>query len=139
MKLEHAFVVRGRLEDLVALLDDDETFAALFPNTTVVTTGEHVRETCTPYRALGQEREIRFIFETLGRASVRFAKICDGNVWRSLEGEISLAEKDAETTRVSLRMNGATRAFVPELTIRGPMRDQIARMARALTAVFEGR
>ena len=105
----------------------------------MVKTGEHVRETCTLYRALGAERELRFVFETLARGKVRFAKICDGNVWRSLEGELSLAEKDAETTRVSLSLEGTTRAFVPELTIRAPMRDQISRMAKALKTRLEER
>ena len=139
MRLEEAFVIRQSRSAIAARLDDDETFASLFPKTTVVRTGERVRETCTPFTALGQEREIRFVFETLPDGNVRFAKICDGNVWRSLEGEVRLDEKPGQTTRVCLRMEGRTRTFVPELTIRGPMREQIGLMAGALRKRLEDR
>jgi carbon monoxide dehydrogenase subunit G len=138
MKLEQAFVVRRPRHEVLRRLDDDETFAALFPDTRVIQRDERVRETCSPVRAFGQERQVRFIFETLPDGDVRFAKVCDGNVWRSLEGEVRLEEKDAETTRVSLRMEGRTRAFVPEFTIRAPMGEQIGQMARALHERLEG-
>ncbi len=139
MKLEQTFTVPCPRAEIADRLDDDETFAALFPDTVVERTGERVRETCTPLRALGQEREIRFVFETLPGGDVRFAKICDGNVWRSLEGEVVLEAKDDATTRVRLRMDGRTRAWVPEITIRGPLREQIEQMARGLRARLEER
>ena len=137
MKLEETFVIRQPRSLIAARLDDDQAFASLFPKTTVVKTGERVRETCTPFTVLGQEREIRFVFETLPDGNVRFAKICDGNVWRSLEGEVWLDEKDSQTTRVCLRMEGRTRTLVPELTIRGPLREQIGQMAAALRKRLE--
>ena len=137
MQFEKEFVVDRDRKTVAADLDDDRTFSALFPETRVSRRGERVRETCTPFRALGQSREVRFVFETLPNGNVRFAKICDGNVWRSLEGEIRLEEQDAARTRVVLRMDGRTRAFVPEITIRGPMRDQIEQMATALRRQFE--
>ena len=137
MKFEKEFVVGRPRADVVADLDDDQTFAAFFPNTRVTRKSERVRETCTPFRALGQSRDIRFVFETLPDGNVRFEKICDGNLWRSLEGEVKLEERDKERTRVVLRMDGRTRTFVPEMTIRGPMREQIEQMTRALRTRLE--
>ncbi len=137
MRFEKEFIVDRDRKTVAANLDDDRTFAALFPKTRVTRRGERVRETCTSFRALGQSREVRFVFETLPDGNVRFAKICDGNVWRSLEGEVRLEEQNASRTRVVLRMDGRTRAFVPEITIRSPMRDQIEQMATALRTQFE--
>ena len=137
MKFEKEFVVGRPRADVVADLHDDQTFAAFFPNTRVTRKSERVRETCTPFRALGQSRDIRFVFETLPDGNVRFEKICDGNVWRSLEGEVKLEERDKRRTRVVLRMDGRTRTFVPEMTIRGPMRAQIEQMTRALRTRLE--
>ena len=95
-----------------------------------------MRETRTPYTG---SRDIRFVFETLPDGNVRFEKICDGNVWRSLEGEVKLEGRPQGRTRVVLRMDGRTRTFVPEMTIRGPMRDQIEQMTRALRSRLETR
>jgi hypothetical protein len=39
---------------------------------------------------------------------------------------------------VLLRMEGRTRTLVPELTIRGPLRDQIEQMTKALRMRLEG-
>ncbi len=137
MKFEKEFVIGRPRADVVADLHDDQTFAAFFPNTRVTRKSERVRETYTPFRALGQSRDIRFVFETLPDGNVRFEKICDGNVWRSLEGEVRLEERDQGRTRVVLRMDGRTRTFVPEMTIRGPMREQIEQMTRALRTRLE--
>ncbi len=139
MTFEKEFVVGRPREEVVADLDDDRTFAAFFPDTRVTRKSERVRETSTPFRALGQSRAIRFVFETLPDGNVRFEKICDGNVWRSLEGEVKLEAWPQGGTRVVLRMDGHTRTFVPEMTIRGPMRAQIEQMARALRARLETR
>ena len=138
MTFEKEFVVDRPREEVVADLDDDRTFAAFFPDTRVTRKSERMRETSTPFRALGQSRDIRFVFATIPDGNVRFAKICDGNVWRSLEGEVRLEEKGAENTQIWLRMVGRTRTFIPELTIRSPMRDQIGQMARALRKRLEG-
>ena len=76
------------------------------------------------------------MFTTLVDGNLRFEKICDGNVWRSLNGEIEL-EEDGPFTRVVLRMEGRTKSLVPEVAIRGPMRDQIDQMATALRQRLE--
>jgi hypothetical protein len=68
---------------------------------------------------------------------MRFEKICDGRVWRSLEGHISLAAVSPETTRVVITMDGSTRALVPEFTIKAPMKEQLQQMTRALRTRME--
>ena len=137
MKIDQQFVVgRGRSE-VVRSLDRDETFEALFPDTTVHSLGTHERETHTPYPGLGRARDIRFVFRTAEDGNVRFEKICDGNIWRSLEGEVRIEGVDERMTRIVLSMEGRTRAFVPELTIRAPLREQINQMAKALRTILE--
>ncbi len=74
MTFEKEFVVGRPREDVVADLNDDLTFAAFFPDTRVTRKSERVRETSTPFRALGQSRDIRFVFETLPDGNVRFEK-----------------------------------------------------------------
>lgn len=135
MHFEREFTVRRSRAELAALLDDDATLAALLPDTTVSARPDGVRETRTP-SPLGQARDIRFLFHR-SQDGLRFEKICDGNVWRSLDGEVRMEALEAGTTRVRVRLEGRTRALVPELAIRGPMRDQIDQMSGALRARFE--
>jgi carbon monoxide dehydrogenase subunit G len=137
MRLEKDFLVSSPRDALLPRLDDDETFRTLFPGTEVRAKGPGVRETRTPYTALGQSREVRFVFETGRDGNLRFEKICDGNVWRSLEGEVRLEPAGART-RVVLRMEGRTRTLVPELAIRGPMKEQFDQMVAALQARLRG-
>jgi hypothetical protein len=137
MKLEKSFVVARDRDALLPALDDDATFGGLFPDTRIVSHRGSRRETSTPFTAMGQSRDIRFVFETLSDGNVCFEKICDGNVWRSLKGEVLLERETRSSTRVVLRMEGQTRTFVPELAIRGPMREQIEEMAQALRARLE--
>ena len=72
------------------------------------------------------------MFETLPEGNLRFEKICDGDVWRSLRGEIALERSGQARTRVMLRLEGKTRALVPELTIRLPLREQVDQMTESL-------
>jgi hypothetical protein len=137
MKMEQSFVVTGAKKSLLPVFDDDTTFTSLFPRTRIVSQKGGRRETVTPYTAMGQTRDIRFVFETLPDGVLRFEKICDGNVWRSLHGQVHLKAEDRESTRVVLQMEGQTRAFVPELAIRGPMRQQLDDMASALRLRLE--
>jgi hypothetical protein len=132
VKLEREFVVALPRQRVASVFDDDSTYGSLFPDTRVVASRAGVRETVTEWSALGARRDIRFVFRTQADGNLRFEKICDGNVWRSLEGEVRLEPAGPERTRVVLRMEGHTRAFVPELAIRGPMRDQLDLMATAL-------
>ena len=137
MKLQKEFIVARPRAKVVADLDDDRTLAKLFPDTRVEHTVDGARETLTPYTTLGQNREIRFVFQTLPDGNLHFEKVCDGNVWRSLRGDLRLEAIDERMTRVVLSMDGQTRAFVPEITIRVPMREQIDQMAKALRAQLE--
>lgn len=139
MRLEKDFVVGRPRAPLVSALEDDGTLERLFPDTRIEHRSDGVRETFTPLTTLGQSREIRFLFQTLPDGNLRFEKVCDGNIWRSLEGRIRLDPLGEEQTSVRISMEGRTRALVPELTIRVPMRDQIEQMATALRAELERR
>jgi hypothetical protein len=132
VRLEKEFVVPRARAAVAQVFDQDETYASLFPDTRLTSSKGGTRETSTSYSALGQSREIRFVFRTQSDGNVRFEKVCDGNVWRSLDGEVVLSPAGADRTKVLLRMEGRTRAFVPELAIRGPMREQLEQMAQAL-------
>ena len=135
MKLEQTFEVARARAEVAAALDDDDAIASLFPDTVVESKGGGVRETRTP--APVGSRAVRFVFTTRPNGNLDFEKICDGNIWRSLEGEISLVEEASDRTRIALLMTGRTRALVPELTIRGPLRAQLEQMARALRERLE--
>jgi hypothetical protein len=137
MQIAKEFVVSRQRDAVAKVFSEDATFEALFPDTRITESSGGVRHTTTRYSALGQSREIRFIFETEPDGNVRFEKICDGNVWRSLEGHVRLEGEGPDRTRVELRMEGRTRAFVPELTIRGPMREQLEQMAASLRERLE--
>ena len=127
-------VSRSR-DAVAALLDDDDAIASLFPDTKVESVGDGVRETRTP--APVGSREVRFVWRTQPDGNLAFEKVCDGNVWRSLQGEVRLESVDAGTTRVRLHLEGRTRILVPELTIRAPLRAQIREMSAALQSRIE--
>ena len=135
MHFEREFDVHRPLSEVASLLDDDATIECLLPGTSVTPRADGTRETRT-VAPLGQSREVRFQF-TRHAEGLRFQKICDGNIWRSLAGEVRLENLATELTRVQLRMQGRTRTLVPELTIRGPLRIQIDRMSQALRARLE--
>ena len=139
MKLQKEFVVGRPRSEVAAHFESDEALEQLMPGTRIERRADGVRETRTPYSTLGQTREIRFLFQSLPDGGLRFEKVCDGNVWRSLDGAIRLDEVDEHMTTVRISMDGQTRAFVPELTIRAPMRQQIEQMAKALRAELERR
>lgn len=137
MKLSTEFTVARPRKTVAARLDDDATFVALLPETRIVSNRGGTRETRTSLAAFGQSREVRFRFHTRPDGNVSFEKICDGNVWRSFEGEVTLERVDRRTTRVVLTAEGRTRALIPEITIRAPMREQFERMAQALAERLE--
>lgn len=132
MKLEKEFVVGASRDSVAKALAEDATYTELFSDTELTSSRDGVRETKTHFQALGQARDVRFVFETERDGNVRFHKICDGNVWRSLQGEVRLQKSGDSRTKVRLRMEGRTRALVPELTIRGPMREQFDQMVSSL-------
>ena len=137
MKLEETFVISRPPKQLLPALDDDATFTSLFPRTRIVSHQGSRRETITQFTAMGQSRDLRFVFELDPKGVLRFNKICDGNVWRSLQGAVRLEPEGDDSTRVVLQMEGQTRTFVPEVAIRTPMRTQIDEMANALRLRLE--
>jgi predicted HTH transcriptional regulator len=139
MKLEKSFDVRCARDAAVAAAANEETLLGLFPDAKCEVVGREAGCTTvrTHYRALGQDGTATFHFHFEPGGEVRFEKVCDGRVWRQLEGAVSFAARGART-RVRIEMEGRTKPFVPELAIRGPLRDQLEKMASALRERLEG-
>lgn len=133
MRLEKRFDVKRPVEETARRLAEDETYTSLFPDaeTEFVENTPKRKTTRTRYRALGREGVATFHFDFEADGHVQFHKVCDGRVWRELQGSIRL-EPRGEGTRVHLELEGRTRSLVPEFTIRSPMQEQIDRMADAL-------
>ncbi|MCP4006468.1 MAG: hypothetical protein GY725_20005 [bacterium] len=137
MKFEKEFIVRRSAQETFDVLDADDTIAALFPDTEIVSTEGDTRETLTRFSEMGVSRDIRFLFRRQPDHSISFEKICDGNIWRSLEGGIRVVESGPKLALVQLTMEGSTRALVPEFTIKAPMREQLDQMTKSLRARLE--
>ena len=137
VKFENEFVVRRPKAELASVLESDTTVTQLFPDTEIVSNKGGARETRTRVQALGTESIVRFVFRTAPGGGLRFEKICDGKVWRSLDGQIRLLPVNDATTRVQIAMEGTTRALVPEFTIRAPMQSQLQQMTKALRERLE--
>jgi len=137
VKFDSEFVVRRAPAEVAEILASDATVTQLFPDTEIVSSRNGERETRTRISALGAETTVRFVFRGADDGGLRFEKICDGRVWRSLEGAIRLLPVNDATTRVQIAMEGTTRALVPEFTIRAPMKDQLQQMTRALRERLE--
>ncbi len=133
MHLEKQFQVRQPREKVVALVEEDETLTGLFPDTetAVMERSGDRKTTVSRYHLLGREGEATFHFDFLGDGNVRFEKVCDGNVWRSLRGSLTFEER-GKGTRVCIELDGKTKTLVPEFTIKGPMQEQIDQMVEAL-------
>ena len=133
MRLQKQFDV-SQPPDVAALIAArDDTLRQLFSDskTEIVERSDNRRTTRTHYRVLGKEGVATFHFLSLPEGSITFEKVCDGNVWRELSGKVTF-DKRGDGTRVTLQMTGRTKTLVPELAIRGPMREQIDQMATAL-------
>jgi hypothetical protein len=128
---DHAVEVVGREDTLTSLFPDAETEI-------VERKGDRVTAR-TRYKALGREGVATFHFDYLMDGNVRFQKVCDGNVWKELRGELVFDEPDdgGPGCVVTIEMEGRTKGLVPEFTIRGPMKDQIEQMAEALRRKIE--
>lgn len=111
----------------------DETLVGLFPDAeTEIVAATGTRKTVVSrYSVLGREGEATFHFDYLPDGNVAFGKVCDGHVWKRLEGSLEFEDCPAGT-RVRLQLEGATKSFVPEFTIKGPLEEQIDQMAAAL-------
>ena len=108
MKLHKEFMVGRARDQVAAQLDDPHTLGKLFPGTRIEERPDGSRETFTPFKSLGQSREVRFVFRTQPDGDVSFEKVCDGNVWRSLDGEIHIVGVDERMTSVAIGMEGQT-------------------------------
>lgn len=133
MHLEKQFDVKRPRADVVAAVSHDETLVGLFPDqeTEIVASKGNRRTTRTRYRALGREGEATFHFCFEADGSISFEKVCDGRIWRELRGMLSFEER-GQGTRVKLELEGRTKGFVPEFTVKGQMQSQLDEMSDAL-------
>jgi len=138
MHLEKQFDVKRPRDEAVEIAARDDTLLGLFPDTRteIVARQGSRRTTHTTYTALGRQGTATFHFEFGPDGDVAFEKVCDGNVWRELRGTLTFQQR-SRGTRVRVEMEGRTKGFVPEFTIKGAMRDQLDQMARALRECLE--
>lgn len=138
MRLQKQFDVDRSRDAAVECVVQDATLLELFPDaqSEIVASQGDRRTVRSQYRALGREGSATFHFDFLLDGGVRFEKVCDGKVWRRLVGLVSFEERGART-RVRIELDGQTKPLVPEFTIKGAMRDQLAQMARALRQRIE--
>lgn len=140
MKMQRSFEAACSFDHATDVLAHEDTIFALFPGRTEVVDRKGDRITTrTHYTALGREGTATFHIDYLMDGGLRFEKVCDGNVWKALAGHVEVEDLGADACRVVLRLEGATRALVPEFTIKGPMEDQIGEMADALEARLSNR
>ena len=147
MELSRSFEVDQPADAAARIAASDETLTRLFEGAkTEITERDGNRRTMrTHYTALGREGVATFQFLFSDDGSIQFEKVCDGNVWRKLEGVVSFSElgkgkrkgKLAEGTRVTLHLTGSTKTLVPEFAIRSPMKEQLDQMTEALRKCLE--
>jgi hypothetical protein len=139
MRLVKEFEVRKARKSAVTLVAKDETLVGLFPDadTEIVEKKKGRKTTRSRYKVLGREGEATFHFTFGPEGDVRFSKVCDGRIWKRLDGSLTFEAAGAKKTVVRIEMDGATKALVPEFTIKGPMQEQIEQMAAALRERLE--
>jgi hypothetical protein len=137
--LSERFEVARSRDEVVELLCCDEALLELLPqgDTEIVERDGDHRTTETRYTALGQEGVATFHFTFLMDGNIRFEKVCDGRVWKRLQGLVTIEELDEGHSQVTIELSGRTKALVPEITIRGPMAEQIQDMTAALEERLE--
>src|SRR5262245_42632248 len=140
MRLSKEFDVAATRASACQVLAEDGTLTSLFADTKtdIVARSGARRTTRSVYKLLGQEGEATFHFDTQEDGSVRFAKVCDGRVWKELSGRVTLQERGPKL-RVRIEMEGKTKGFVPEFTIKAPLQKQIDDMASGLKRRMEQR
>lgn len=143
MELSRSFEVDQPPDAAARIAASDETLSRLFEGTRTEIIGRdgNRRTIRTHYTALGRDGVATFEFLFSDEGSIQFEKVCDGNVWRKLEGMVSFSPvakgKFAGGTRVTLHMSGSTKTLVPELAIRGPMKEQLDQMTESLRKCLE--
>jgi carbon monoxide dehydrogenase subunit G len=140
MQLSKEFDVTAARARACEVLAEDATLTSLFPDTKteIVARTARRRTAKSVYKLLGQEGEATFHFDTQDDGSVKFAKVCDGRVWKELSGRVTLSERGPKL-RVRIEMDGKTKGFVPEFTIKTPLQKQLDDMATALKRRMERR
>ena len=135
MRLNRNFDVEQSADVAAKIASSDDTLIRLFADsrTEIVESDGNSRTTRTHYTALGREGVATFHFTFAKDGTVEFEKVCDGNVWRELTGSVSFRKRGVGT-RVTLEMQGRTKTLVPEIAIRGPMKEQLDQMSEALQA-----
>jgi hypothetical protein len=138
MRLTKEFEVARARADAAAVLADEATILSLFADakTEIVKRAANKLTTHSKFRALGRDSDATFHFTFGADGNVRFEKVCDGNIWKKLEGKITFETRGAKT-RVRFEMEGATKGFLPEFTIKLPLEQQLDGMARALRTRIE--
>jgi hypothetical protein len=125
-------------DEAVDRLCRDETLVSLLPGETEIVESQGDRRTTrTRYVALGREGVATFHFTYQLDGNVRFEKVCDGRVWRRLEGGVEV-EEDGDGSLVTVEMVGRTKTFVPEVAIKVPLEEQMATMVDALRSLLRG-
>ena len=140
MQLSKEFDVTATRARACEVLAEDATLTSLFPDTKtdIVARTARRRTAKSVYKLLGQEGEATFHFDTQDDGSVRFAKVCDGRVWKELSGRVTLSERGPKL-RVRIEMEGRTKGLVPEFTIKAPLQKQLDDMATGLKRRMERR
>jgi hypothetical protein len=140
MQLAKEFDVTATRARACEVLAEDATLTSLFPDTqTEIVARKGSRRTAkSVYKLLGQEGEATFHFDTQPDGTVKFAKVCDGRVWKELCGRVTFTERGAKL-RVRIEMEGRTKGLVPEFTIKGPLQKQLDDMAQGLRRRMEQR
>ena len=135
MDMERCFTAPCSFDRVIDLLAAEETLLTLFPGQSEVVerSGDRIT-TRTTYTALGREGSATFHIDYQMDGGLRFEKVCDGNVWRALSGQVELEDLGDAGCEIVIRLDGATKRLVPEFTIKGPMEEQITEMAEALEA-----
>jgi carbon monoxide dehydrogenase subunit G len=140
MQLSKEFDVTATRTRACEVLAEDATLTSLFPDTKteIVARTARRRTAKSVYKLLGQAGEATFHFDTQDDGTVKFAKVCDGRVWKELSGRVTLSERGPKL-RVRIEMDGKTKGFVPEFTIKTPLQKQLDDMATALKRRMERR
>src|SRR5262245_57974072 len=140
MRLHKEFDVTATRARASEVLAQDDTLTSLFPDTktNIVARAGQRRTTKSVYKLPGQEGEATFHFDAQADGTVAFAKVCDGRVWKELSGRVTLQERGPKV-RVRIEMEGKTKGFVPEFTIKAPLQKQLDDMAAGLRRRMESR
>ena len=136
MQLSKRFSVARTRDEVVETLAREDVLVSLLPGKTEIVSREgDTVTTCTRYTVLGREGDATFHWRFRMDGTIAFEKVCDGRVWKELSGRVTLQERGPKL-RVRIEMEGKTKGFVPEFTIKGPLEDQLSDMVDAVRAAL---